>query len=305
MALTFADLVNMCGQQLKGYTRNQEQIAWLSADMTATDTQFQVEPSVANQVSRGLVQIDDELLLVTKVDTNSGLTTVAAGVNGRGREGTTAAAHLTNSIITMDPDYPTQRIKESINQTLSACYPDLFVFDSYEFKKVAARYEYPMPVEMDDVVRVTVSTIGPSKVWFAAQSWRFSPQASTQVGDGSPTGKSLQIFDQIVPGRTIKVEFYKKPEPLVNDMEPFTNTGFEDRQADLIMYGAVARMLGGTEAARLQQKAVESTERAPLVPTGASTQAAQYYWNLYYRRLDEERDRLRNLFPIYSQFNGG
>lgn len=305
MPTTFADLVSQCSQQLKGYTRNQEQIAWLSQPMTNTDTTFQVEPTVAQQVSRGLVEIEDELLLVSRVDTNSGITTVAAGVNGRGREGTEPAAHPVNAIITMDPDYPMKRIKEQINYTIQASYPDLFVFDSYEFTKVAARYEYPMPVEMDDVVRVTVSTIGPSKVWFAAQSWRFSPQASMQPGDGSPTGKSLQIFDQIVPGRTIKVEFYKKPNDLVGDMDLFTNTGYDERMADMIMYGAVARMLGGVESARLQQKAVESTERAPLVPTGASTQAAQYYWSLYYRRLDEERDRLRNLFPIYSQFNGG
>jgi hypothetical protein len=48
---------------------------------------------------------------------------------------------------------------------------------------------------------------------------------------------------------------------------------------------------------------VESTERAPLVPTGAANEASQYYLGLYQRRLNEERDRLFRLYENYQTFN--
>jgi hypothetical protein len=47
---------------------------------------------------------------------------------------------------------------------------------------------------------------------------------------------------------------------------------------------------------------VESTERAPLVPTGAATQASNQFWRMYQQRFDQEVDRLHQLFPAYQTF---
>jgi hypothetical protein len=174
---------------------------------------------------------------------------------------------------------------------------------TYEFPKVAARYEYPLPVDVEDIVRVTVDTIGPSRVWFPSQSWRFNPQASTDTIDGVSTGKSLQIMDFVVPGREIRVVYSLMPGRLVADTDDYlTVVGLPERTIDMMMYGAAARLLSGVEAARLQQKSVESTERAPLVPTGAASNAAQYYWKLYNDRLNQEMDRLHQLYPTYQTF---
>lgn len=302
---TYSDLISQCKQMLQGYTRNQEQITWLSEPMTSTDTTFMVDPSTAGLVSRGLVEIDDELLLVNRFNSLTGEITVAAGTNGRGREGTSAANHAVNSIITMDPDYPISRIKESINYSINAVYPDLFVFKSHEFPYRAARYEYPLPADAEDVIRVTADTIGPSKVKFPNVTWRFNPQAQNDAASGLTTGRTIQIYDRIVPGRTIRVMYLTKPSLLVNPNDDYeTTTGLPDRTQDVIMYGAVARMLAGTESARLQQKSVESTERAPLVPTGSATNTSNYFWQLYYRRLNEEIDRLHQLVPSFQTFNG-
>jgi hypothetical protein len=303
MAVTLGDLKGRISQLLQGYTRNQSQIAWLTAPMTASDTTFTVDTSVASAVSRGLVEIGNELLLVNTFNGTTGLVQVAAGTNGRGRENTTAATHAINDIVTMDPDYPNQRITEAINDTIQATYPDLYIMSSFEFPKLAARYEYPMPADSEDVFRVTVDTIGPSRVWFPSQSWRYNPQASTQPIDGSDTGKSLQIMDSIVPGRTIRVMYSKKPGTLTNDSDAYEATvGYPERTIDMIQYGAVARLLSGVESARLQQKSVESTERATLVPTQAASNASQYFWNMYQKRMNEEVDRLHQLFPTYQTF---
>lgn len=310
MAATFDQIVSRVKQQLLGYTRDQASISYLTNDVGATDVQFTVDPETVTNISKGLIEIDDELILVKKYDRSTGTVTVMGGLSGRGAEGTTAAAHTTNTIITDDPMYPTARVKEAINDTIQGTFPDLWVFGDYEFPKIAARYEYPLPVDVEDVYKVTVNTIGPSAVWFPLSSWRFNPSASLTTGQvfptPPPTGKSLQIMrDFIVPGRNIRVEYIKKPNVLVNDSDDFTTTtGYPDRYIDLITYGACWRLLPAYESARLQQQAIEATERAPLVPTGAGSNASKYYMALYQQRLAEERTRLQRLFDSYQNFNG-
>src|SRR6478736_7205222 len=93
--------------------------------------------------------IDDELLYITSYNIQTGTALVAAGTNGRGVFGTTAASHTTNTLVIADPDFPRSRIKEEINNTIRAMYPSLPVFNSYEFQKVAARYEYPIPANVE------------------------------------------------------------------------------------------------------------------------------------------------------------
>lgn len=310
MAVTFSDLVSRVKQQLLGYTRDQASLTFLTDPMTATDDTFTVDVNTVTNISRGLVEVEDELILVNRYDRSTGTVTVLAGVNGRGVEGTTAAAHAAATIVTDDPTYPRARVKEAINDTIQALYPDLWVFGEYEFPKVAARYEYPLPADVEDVYKVVVNTIGPSAVWFPLSSWRFNPMASTTPGQTfptpTPTGKSLQIMrDFIVPGRNIRVSYIKKPNVLVNNSDVFdVTTGFPDRYIDMIVYGACWRLLPAYEAARLQQKQIEATERAPLVPTGAGADASKYYLQLYTKRLDEERDRLQRLFESYQTWNG-
>lgn len=303
MTITLADMKGRIKQLLQGYTRNQEQITWLTAPMSASDTTFEVDSSTAKAVSRGLVQINNELMLVTSFNALTGLVTIAAGTNGRGVENTTAASHNINDIVVMDPDYPRQRITEAINYTIQATYPDLFVMKEFDFPKVAARYEYEMPEESEGILKVTSDTIGPSRVKFPTQNWRYNPLAQNDPTAGITTGKTIQVMDRMVPGRTIHVTYTTKPGVLVNDDDDYLAVvGYPERTVDMIEFGAVARLLSGVESARLQQKAVEATERASLVPTGAASNASQYFWNMYQKRMNEEVDRLHDLFPAYQTF---
>lgn len=312
MAVTFNQLVSRVKQQLLGYTRDQASISYLTAPMTSTATTFLVDVETITNLSRGLVEIDDELILVKSFDRSTGTVAVIGGNSGTGRgaEGTTAAAHTLDTIVTDDPMYPHARIKEAINDTINATYPDLWVLGAYEFPKIAARYEYPVPTDVEDILNITSNTIGPSAVWFPNSSWRFNPLASTTVGQvkptPAPTGKTIQIMrDFIVPGRNIRINYMKKPSPLVNGSDDFaTTTGYPERYVDMIMYGACWRLLPAYESARLQQQAIEATERAPLVPMGAGSNASKYYMALYLQRLSEERLRLQRLFESYATYNG-
>lgn len=308
MAVTFNDLVSRVKQNLLGYTKDQASVTYLTQSMTATDTTFTVDPETVTDLSRGLVEIDDEMILVKKYDRPTGTVTVMAGLNGRGVDGTTAASHDIDAIVTDDPRFPRARIKEAINDTINATFPDLFVISEFEFTKIAARYEYPIPADAEGVLKVVYNTIGPSAVWPPMTSWRFNPVASTTPGQvkptPAPTGKSVQIYDFVVPGRAVRVTYWHKPSTLVNDDDDFeTVTGYPERYIDMIVYGACWRLLPAYDAGRLQQQSIEATERAPLVDVGSAAATSRYYMALYQERLQEERDRLLLLFETYQTFN--
>lgn len=297
---TLNDLIIQIRQQILGYSKNQAAVSELSASMSDTDTTFTVDGATVTNISRGLVEIDDELILVKNFDRNSGVITVMGNVNGRGYEGTVAAAHSQYAIVTSDPPFPRVRIKEAINNTINAMYPDLVVFGATEIPKLAPVFEYELPAEAKDVWYVTGQLVGPSKVWQPLPNWRYNPNANTSV---FPSGKSIEIFDFVTPGRAQRVIYVKEPGTLVNGNDDFTTTtGYPDRVADIVKWGACARLLPAYEAARLQQRVVESTERAPLVPPKAAAQAAAYFQQLYYQRLQEERRRQWEEVANYQRF---
>lgn len=299
---TFDQLVRQVRQKLLGFSMSQESVSELTVAMGASDTTFQADGETIVDVSRGLVEIDDELILVKKWDQGSGTVTVMGGTNGRGYEGSTAATHAEQALIRSNPAFPRVRIKEAVNEAILGMYPDLVVFASTEITKLAPVVEYELPEAVDDVWYVVAQTIGPSKVAYPIPNWRYNPEARTAV---FPSGKSIQIFDFVTPGQAIKVVYTKPPTPLSANADDFAAvTGYADRMADLVVYGACKRLLPSLEAARLQQQAVEATERAPLVPVTSASKAAQLFASLYAERLEQEKALQRQEVPNYAFFQG-
>lgn len=301
MTTNFAQVQYRVRGHLLGFTRDQEQQSSLAASMTDTDTSFTVDAATAQNMSRGLIEIDSELILVKTVDQSTGVVTVLGGVNGRGRDGTTAASHAQDAIVTSSPTFPTQRIKEAINDTLLGIYPHLVVFGTTNIEKLAPQLEYEMPAEALDVWYVANQLVGPSKVWQPAMNWRFNPEADTTY---FPSGKSIQLLDGVVPGRQQRVVYAKAIATLTNDSDDFTVTGLPERCVDLVTYGAVSRLIPAMEAARLQQRTIESPVRGQLVPAASASRTAQYYALLYQQRLAEERDRMFTEVPNFQRYQG-
>ncbi|MFF4019990.1 hypothetical protein [Streptomyces sp. NPDC001843] len=299
---TFDQLVKQVRQQLLGFALNQESVSELSVSMTAGDTTFTCDASTVTNLSRGLVEIDDELILVKTFDQTSGVVSVMGLTNGRGYEGTTAASHSAHTLVTSNPAFPRARIKEAINQTITTLYPELVVFSSTEITKLAPQVEYELPSDCSDVWYVTGQLIGPSKVAQPLPNWRYNPKARTA---NFPSGKSIQILDYVTAGQAVKVVYAKPPTQLANNSDDFAaTTGYPDRYTDLVVYGTCMRLLPALESARLQQQSVEATERAPLVPPASAAKAMAMYAQLYQQRLAEERDQLYADVPNYAFFQG-
>lgn len=305
MAETFNTIINRVRTALLGFSLDQEQYATLSVAMGVSDTTFTVDPTTVSNIFRGTMEIDDELVLVQSVDRPSGTVTVQAGLNGRGWQNTVPATHVQQSLITMAPRFPRARMKEAINDTISAMYPNLVVFKSTEITKLAPVYEYPMPADVADVWYVTGQLVGPTKIWQPLPNWRYNPKADAQATTDFPTGKSIQIFDFVTPGQRMNVVYATEPSQLVNDTDAYSaTTGFNEKTVDIVTYGALSRLLPIYEAARLQQRSIEATERSALVPAGAAMRTAQYYAQLYQDRLAQERTQMMSEVPNFASFQG-
>jgi hypothetical protein len=298
---TFDQLVSKVRQQLLGFAMNQESVGELSVAMGAADITFQADGETIGNISRGLVEIDDELILVKTWDMASGTVTVMGATSGRGYEGTTATSHAQTSLIISNPAFPKARIKEAINDTIRGLYPHLVVYGSTEITKLAPVIEYELPSETEGVWYVTGQLIGPSKVAQPLPNWRYNPKARSA---NFASGKSIQVFDYVTAGQAIKVVYSKPPSTLTSGSDQFTLTGYPERMTDLVVYGTCKRLLPALEAARLQLQSVETTERAPLVPPQSAAKAASLYASLYAERLEEERALQWDEIPNFATFQG-
>lgn len=299
---TLEDLQQRVRQQILGYTRDQYQVSELSAPMTATDTVFSLEAGTVGNISRGLVEIDDELILVKSVDPDTSVAAVMGALNGRAREGTTAATHSATTLVTMAPAMPRQRVKEAINDAIRAMYPACPQFATTEISKLAPVFEYALPAGAMDIWYVVADTVGPTQVHYPAPRWRFNPKAPTS---DFPSGKSIQLLDYVTPGRAMRVVYVIQPTTLANASDDFSVTGYDERLVETVIWGACARLVPAYETARLQQMAIEGTERANLVPAQAAVRTAAYYETLFQQSLQRERDRILEETPNYAFWQGG
>jgi len=299
---TLEDLRQRVRSQIMGFTRDQQQVSELAVAMSPTDTTFTLDSNTVRNISRGLVEIDDELILVKSVDQSTNVASIVGLTNGRAQHGSVAASHAQNAIVTMSPVLPRVRVTEAINQAILACYPTIPVFGTTEITKSAPVFEYQMPADAEDIWYVVSDTVGPSQVHYPSPRWRFNGNAPTS--DFS-TGRSVQLLDFVTPGRSIRIVYTKSPTTLTNATDLLTATGYDDRMQEAIVWGACARLVPAYESARLQQLAVEGTERANLVPAGAASRAAAYYEQLFEVALQRERDRVLEQTPNYAFWQGG
>lgn len=289
---SFGSLIDQTLTYLHGLTTDLEQVCALSADITNSATSFQV--SDATQVTRGLVEIDSELMWVTSVDVSSNTVTIAPGF-GRGFRETDPASHTQNSMVTNNPRFPRKAVATAIQTTLYAAYPDLFdvkVDETQTTSPVVVSYQ--VPADCDQILDVQWQAVGPSKMWVPIRRWELDTNADTTA---FPTGKSIDIYDGTLPGRTIKITYAAQPTQLSAETDLLSVTGLPDSVQDVLVYGACYRLTVNLEASRLQTATVEQSERSTLVMPGAAMNASKYYFGLYSQALQREAARLQKLYP--------
>lgn len=308
--MNFKDMVDEVIINVAGYTQRQDQATYMVAiddanptvGLTDTpagawtpktqDPYYAFKVTDGDSLSRGTVEIGDELVWVDSFDRASGIAYIAP--DGRGFRNSKVSAHSIGSRVVISPVYPRVVVQKALNNAIIGVYPDLFGVYYTTFPFVAARNTYQIPTEAVEVLSVKWQTVGPTREWLPIRRWRMDK--ISDIGTFN-TGKTLSIYDGIVPGRTVNVTYSKRPNELTLDSDDFTDSGLPDSAAEVVILGAAYRVSAYLDTPRVTGMSVEADALDQSTPSGAGAQASRYFFAQYKDRLGIEMRRQYELFP--------
>jgi len=292
---TLNELVDEVKANLQGYALRQDRITYVAnaAGLTTTSTAITVGSS--NNLAKGTIEIDDELIWIDSFTTASNVLNVIPGF-GRGYQGTTAAPHAQYAQVTLSPTFPRNNIKKAINDTINSFYPKLWIASSYTFTFNASQTTYALPDDVEDVLFISWQTTGSSQEWLPVNRWRLDTMANTATFN---TNNTLNIYENVQPGRTIQVYYTSTPNTLDANTDDFADvTGLPESCKDVVTLGAAYKLLSYLDAGRINLSSAEADLNDSKIPSSAGVAASRYIFALYKQRLNEEALKLADKYPI-------
>ena len=302
---TLVEMIDEVAINLSGYTYQQDRSTYLTAAVT-TLTSPSSSPTILSlgsteNVGKGVLEINEELMWVTSFDRISNTATIAP--YGRGYLGTEAATHPVDSKITISPIFPRYVIKKAINDTIRAMGTQLMVVKQTTLVWNAAVNTYDLGnLNIDSILTVMRQDIGPTQEWIRVSRYDFDPLAETATwGAGSQT---ISIYDYITPGRTVKIMYVTQPQAFTSNEQQFTSqTGYPEAARDVVVLGAAYRLLAYLDPARASQIAPQADEIDAKRPFGSANTAVRQLYSLYQQRLREEISAFQGQYPPRIRFN--
>lgn len=292
---TFLDMVNEVKTNLAGYTLRQDRITNLVNTGGINSTDLAITIGSAENLAKGLIEIDDELIWINSFSKPTLTLNVIPGF-GRGYAGTTAAAHAQNSQVILTPTFPRTMVKKAINDTINSFYPKLWAVGSTTFTFNASQTTYALPNDAEQILYMSWQTTGSSLEWLPINRWRSDPMANFAEFN---TNNTVNIYENIQPGRTVQVYYTKYATPLANNNDNFaTVTGLPESCRDVVVYGAAYRLLSFLDAGRINLTSAEADFNDSKLPANAGQNASRYVFALFQQRLQEEAAKLQDRFPV-------
>jgi len=308
MTATLSDMINEVSMNLSGYTLTQDRSTYLRTAVTSI-TSSSASPTTLSlgsteNVGKGIVEIDEELLWIDNYDRVGNTATVAP--YGRGYLGTTATTHTLDTKVTISPTFPRFSIKRAINDTIKGLSGMLFAADTTTITYNSAVSTYRLPatgnsLSIRNILSVAYESIGPSKEWIPVRSWRFDSNANSTAFSSEQT---ISIYDTITSGRNIQIVYSKDPTPFTSNSEVFTTqTGLPESCRDLVVTGSIYRLLTNLDPARAAMVSPQADEVDSKRPYGSSQSLTRQIYALYTQRLTEEVKSQQNKYPIRVHYS--
>jgi hypothetical protein len=262
--------------------------------VTATATSVSMQYELAGIRPGGVIQIDNELLYVWELNSGAKSVTVERGWNG-----TTAAAHASGAIVTVDPKFPRAQILEAINaelDDLSSPVNGLFQIKSLElnYNGTSSMVNLPTTDKIIDIVSVSVRYL--SDDYPKIRRMRLIRDLPN---DDFNSGYAIRLDEEVRAGRMVVV--YKAPfTNVTTDAQNLQNiTGIPTSCEDILMMGAQIRLISPREMKRNFTESQGDTRRAEEVPFGAVTGSVNQIIRMRRDRITAEAAKLMRQYPTF------
>lgn len=301
-------MIDEVSMNLSGYTLQQDRATYITAAVTTT-TSPSSAPTIltlasADNLGKGVVEIDEELLWVDTYDRVGNTATIAP--YGRGYLGTTAATHAADAKVTISPTFPRFAIKRAINDTISAIGSSIFAANTTTITSNAAVSAFRLPttgttLNIRSILSVAYQALGASKEWIPIRTYRFDGNANSTA---FTSGQTISIYDNIPSGRTIQVVYSTDPVPFTTNADVFTTqTGLPESCKDLVILGSTYRLLSNLDPARASMISPQADEVDAKRPYGSSQSITKQIYALFNQRLNEEVKNQQDKYPIRIHYS--
>lgn len=281
---TLNELTEQTIAEINSYVKNQESVTIITSAVTSEDVTMLVDD--ASAISRGIAEIDDELVYVKKTISTSGTIQILGTTGnpvGRGWRGTAATSHVTGSVVRNNPIFPRSQVKRAINETIKGMsFPCI---SNYTFTFNGSDYSYIMPDALEDVTGISWDVPDSTGVWQLIKNWRLD--TNYYDADTATIKQALILKESPMPGRTVNVQYTKFPTA-ITDAQELTVSGLPSSCEDVVRLGAMYRLLSTVDPGKVTATSVSADALDQPVQAGASTTAAKYIFQLYTVRLQEE-----------------
>jgi len=292
---TLNEMVDEVRANLQGYALRQDRITYVADAAGLTTTSASITVGSSNNLAKGVIEIDDELIWIDSFTTASNVLNVIPGF-GRGYQGTTAAPHSQYAQVTLSPTFPRSSIKKAINDTINSFYPKLWIASAYTFTFNASQTTYALPDDAEDILFISWQTTGSSQEWLPVNRWRLDTMANSATFNSQNT---INIYENVQPGRTIQVYYTSTPNTLDANTDDFADvTGLPESSKDVVILGAAYKLLSYLDAGRINLSSAEADLNDGKLPSSAGVAASRYIFALFQQRLNEEALKLADKYPI-------
>lgn len=295
---TLNELTEQTLGEINGYVRNQESVTIALNVVDADDLSIAVDD--ASTISKGIVEIDDELLYVKKSIAASGTLQIlgtASNTVGRGWRGTTATSHVSGSVVRNNPLFPRTQVKRAILETIKGMNFPVIKQTNFDF--TGSQYAYSLPSELEDITGVSWELPDSTGVWALVKRWRIDTNYYDE--DTNTYGQAIVLNEAPMAGARVNVQYTAFPTT-ITDNQQLTVSGLPNSCEDVVRFGAMYRLLSTVDPGKVIATSVSADALDQPVSAGASTTAAKYLFQLYSVRLAEETAKAQANFLNTIQY---
>jgi len=233
--------------------------------------------------SGALIEIGQELMLVTAANTTTRTLTVS-----RGYAGTTAATHADETNIFINPTFPRKSVYDAVSDNISRLYPSLYNVTTTNVTSNSTYQEVPAST-VEVLTSYVQNATGNQYTSAGIELLRDFPPSSTNT--------AVQFFNTS-NGKTVHLVVKRKfvrPTDETSDIESVCLVAAEYEQ--IVMVGAVADIIGATDIDASTQEFITEKLAAESYPVGSGERLRNALLRLRSLLIDEARGNLRSLYP--------